>query len=60
MRAAYGRARLGGLRQREDGEIEHAPTDVPNPWPIHEWPPVDQYMPTDAEYYEQINALWST
>jgi hypothetical protein len=50
---------LGGLRHREDGEIEHARPEVPNPWPIHEWPLVEHYKPSDAEYYEQINELWS-
>jgi len=32
--------------------------EVPDPWPIHEWPRIEQGKPQDAEYNAQINELW--
>jgi|SRR5215212_8527184 hypothetical protein len=49
---------MPGLQHKSRGDgREHGRMEVPDPWPISEWPPITQGKPRDKEYSEQINRL---
>jgi hypothetical protein len=50
---------MTGLQYKTRGDgVGRVRPEIPNPWPIHEWPPITQGKPRDEACNERLNRLW--